>query len=305
MSTVTASVADGSKTIYSMENGNPGRNYNGQCTPIPLPALGTQKIIKGNGTNVGTVITLQCPARHLLVGGNEVSCVWGHNSTTQWTANFPWCKSVSWSEDFGFRVAVMASIISCAIILLMSMAFITCCLLDCVKDRDRKKDKRETDLWHQLELAEQEDSKATRYGHKSRNNNNNNTQMETLPAGDNCDHPPVDLSTASWCHNALPGPVPSSTSGPALNSAPLPCRGYTQPLLMHKTDFHHNPGLCINTIGPHYAGSAWTAGQTQDKGVAPVSGQARQTGGEEHSVSTLSTALLEKDYTMRPVDLYG
>ncbi|CAB1329314.1 unnamed protein product [Coregonus sp. 'balchen'] len=110
MSTVTASVVDVSRTIYSTKNGNRGRNYTGQCTPMPLPALGTQKIIQGNGTNVGTVITLQCPSRH----------------------------PVSPSEDFGFRVAVVASIISCAIILLMSIAFITCCLLDCVTEEERK-----------------------------------------------------------------------------------------------------------------------------------------------------------------------
>ncbi|CAB1336168.1 unnamed protein product [Coregonus sp. 'balchen'] len=129
MSTVTASVVDVSRNINSTENGNRGgRNYTGkrdsisiqgQCTPMPLPALVTQKIIQGNGTNVGTVITLQCPSRHHLVGG-----------------------TLSLSDDFGFRVAVVSSIISCAIILLMSMAFITCCLLDCVKEEERKKEER-------------------------------------------------------------------------------------------------------------------------------------------------------------------
>lgn len=60
-----------------------------QCSPLPLPTLGTQKIIQGNGTNVGTVISLQCPAKHKLVG-NELKCVMATNST-HWVGN-TYCK---------------------------------------------------------------------------------------------------------------------------------------------------------------------------------------------------------------------
>lgn len=51
-------------------------------------------------------------------------------------------SALSLFEDYGFRVAVLASIVSLAIIFLMSMAFITCCLLDCIKEDEKKKQER-------------------------------------------------------------------------------------------------------------------------------------------------------------------
>ncbi|KAM6924379.1 sushi domain-containing protein 3 [Xenentodon cancila] len=152
MSAATASVADiHRRTNFTQKDDNLVLSNSGdhqlsalgylqaQCKPIPLPALGTQRIVQGNGTNVGTVISLQCPAKHKLVG-KELTCVMDINST-HWVGE-TYCIPLTPHEDYGFRVAVLASVVSSVIILLMSMAFLTCCLVDCIKKDKKKRQER-------------------------------------------------------------------------------------------------------------------------------------------------------------------
>uniref|UniRef100_A0A3B3VY81 Uncharacterized LOC106948075 n=1 Tax=Poecilia latipinna TaxID=48699 RepID=A0A3B3VY81_9TELE len=213
MSAATASVAD-----VRLENKEDIRGPQAQCTPRPLPAVGTQRIIRGNGTNVGTVISLQCPAKHKLVG-KDLTCVMGTNST-QWDGE-TFCRPLAPYEDYGYRVAVLASIISSGIILLMSVGFITCCLLECTeKDKHKKRRREGDDLPWEGQDQHQEDS-LSRYSHKGRNNNNNNAEEKMLPLWEPANsHLLLHRCQQQYIH----GPPPPSL-------AALPGQEYDQPLL--------------------------------------------------------------------------
>ncbi|TKS77788.1 Sushi domain-containing protein 3 [Collichthys lucidus] len=237
-----------------------------QCTPMPLPALGTQKIIQGNGTNVGTVIALQCPDKHKVVG-RELKCVMDTNST-HWVGEI-YCKPLAPYEDYGFRVAVLASIVSSAIIFLMSMAFITCCLLDCIKEDKRKKEeslaaalslRNVWDVRQWEEQAQYHEDNRSRYSHKGRNNNNNKTQEKVFSPWDTGNPAMCDNRQACRCHQQY-AYGPARTYGPTLPLSALPGspRDCDHPLLPRNPDTAQ-----ISSLSPQYFGPPQSSCQNID-----------------------------------------
>lgn len=219
---------------------------------------------------MGTVISLQCPAKHKLVG-SELMCVMVTNST-HWVGE-TYCKPLSPYEDYGFRVAVLASIVSSAIIFFMSVAFITCCLLDCIKEDKRTDNERESDMRQWEEQAHHREDYRSRYSHKGRNNNNNNTQEKVLSLWDTsaavCDN-----TAACRCHQQYAfGAACSYGAAPPLPI--LPGYDYHRPLLPRNPESTHvfappeyngppqpyNPDL-VQTSGA-WPGSAWPYGGQQ------------------------------------------
>ncbi|XP_055127882.1 sushi domain-containing protein 3 isoform X9 [Symphalangus syndactylus] len=117
-------------------------NRTGTCAKLQLPLQATFQVLRGDGASVGTVLMFRCPSNHQMVGSGLLTCTW-KGSIAEWSSGSPVCKLVPPHETFGFKVAVIASIVSCAIILLMSMAFLTCCLLKCVKKSEQRHSNRD------------------------------------------------------------------------------------------------------------------------------------------------------------------
>uniref|UniRef100_A0A2K5DYL2 Sushi domain containing 3 n=1 Tax=Aotus nancymaae TaxID=37293 RepID=A0A2K5DYL2_AOTNA len=116
-------------------------NRTGTCAQLQLPPQATFQVLRGDGASVGTVLMFRCPSNHQMVGSGLLTCTW-KGSIAEWSSGSPVCKLVP-HETFGFKVAVVASIVSCAIILLMSMAFLTCCLLKCMKKGEQRRSNRD------------------------------------------------------------------------------------------------------------------------------------------------------------------
>ncbi|XP_039627807.1 sushi domain-containing protein 3 isoform X1 [Polypterus senegalus] len=173
MSNGTASLADVSSTIVGSEHRNSALNHTGQCSPVWAPHLGSFQVTEGNGTSIGTVIAFECPVRHRLLGKEVISCIQKGNQTV-WTGDVPTCRQLSRFEDFGFKVAVIASIVSSAIILLLSVAFLTCCLLKFIKKRERQRSERDVQQCHQNESSHLEECTEEFHTSKEGSNNNNN-----------------------------------------------------------------------------------------------------------------------------------
>ncbi|XP_017402398.1 sushi domain-containing protein 3 isoform X1 [Cebus imitator] len=140
-------------------------NRTGTCAQLQLSPQATFQVLRGDGASVGTVLMFRCPSNHQMVGSGLLTCTW-KGSIAEWSSGSPVCKLVPPHETFGFKVAVVASIVSCAIILLMSMAFLTCCLLKCMKKGEQRRSNRSAQLWSQLRDEDLETVQAAYLGLK-------------------------------------------------------------------------------------------------------------------------------------------
>nr|XP_032809850.1 sushi domain-containing protein 3 [Petromyzon marinus] len=77
----------------------------------------------GGALAPGAVLLFACRAGYRLVGGARITCSL-RDGTPTWSATPPVCQE----DEMGYRVAVLASVVSGALILVLSTAFVSCCL---------------------------------------------------------------------------------------------------------------------------------------------------------------------------------
>ncbi|XP_074807050.1 sushi domain-containing protein 3-like [Natator depressus] len=104
-------------------------NLSVQCVMLLPPPYGSYYIEKGTGLSLGSVIVYWCREGYQLVGSKKLACLLRDN-TSYWSHPAPHCEAIPKPLDKGFRVAVIASLISGVIILTMSVSFAACCLRD-------------------------------------------------------------------------------------------------------------------------------------------------------------------------------
>nr|XP_020466355.1 sushi domain-containing protein 3 isoform X1 [Monopterus albus] len=166
--------------------------------------------------------------------------------------------------DSGFRLAVLVSIVSSAIIFFMSMAFITCCLLKCVKEDKRKTEERETDVGQFEEQTQHQKDARSHRSHKNRNNNNNNTQEQMLSSWATHDTVMCVSVADCRCHQeSAPGPPCIYDSIPS--PAALPGHDYAKPVILQ------TPESAQVTVPPHYPGPPPPSCHTTSPNLAQIS----------------------------------
>ncbi|XP_064010916.1 uncharacterized protein LOC135181612 [Pogoniulus pusillus] len=109
-------------------------NTSAPCAALSPPRYGYYYVDRGSGVSLGSVLVYWCQEGYQLVGSERLSCL-RRESTSSWSHPPPLCQAASQPSAAGSRAAVAASLLSGAVILVLSVAFAVCCWRDRARRR--------------------------------------------------------------------------------------------------------------------------------------------------------------------------
>uniref|UniRef100_A0A4W3IQW8 Sushi domain-containing protein n=1 Tax=Callorhinchus milii TaxID=7868 RepID=A0A4W3IQW8_CALMI len=96
------------------------------------------EILRASDTSLGSTVSFSCEEGYQIMGSFLITC---HlvDGKPEWSTQVPYCEAIPKPEDRGFRVAVAMSVVSCIVILAMSLSFITSCVNHNKERRQQRK----------------------------------------------------------------------------------------------------------------------------------------------------------------------
>ncbi|XP_067245491.1 uncharacterized protein si:ch211-242e8.1 [Chanodichthys erythropterus] len=110
------------------------------CISVLPPRRGSYYVEHGTGVSVGSMLVFWCKEGYQLVGHEKITCIL-HAGIPRWSSYLPVCESIPRPNDQGLRIALLVSVVSGVVILVMTVCFIVCC---CQERMSKKKEKQRT-----------------------------------------------------------------------------------------------------------------------------------------------------------------
>ncbi|XP_065139421.1 uncharacterized protein [Paramisgurnus dabryanus] len=110
------------------------------CASLLPPRRGSYYVEHGTGVSVGSMLVFWCREGYQLVGHEKITCLL-RAGVPRWSSYLPICESIPRPNDQGLRIALLVSLVSGVVILVMTVCFIICC---CQERMSKTREKHRT-----------------------------------------------------------------------------------------------------------------------------------------------------------------
>ncbi|XP_015461271.2 uncharacterized protein si:ch211-242e8.1 isoform X1 [Astyanax mexicanus] len=134
VSTVATPTEDQTTPTESLNNNDTGGL---SCVSLLPPRRGSYYVEQGTGVSVGSILVFWCREGYQLVGSEKITCM-VRAGVPRWSNYLPVCESIPKPDDQGLRMALLVSVVSGVVILVMTVSFIVCCIQEHMSKKKEK-----------------------------------------------------------------------------------------------------------------------------------------------------------------------